>query len=93
MQNDEILQEFRKLAQRMHREAESLREIAGDSDILHTYAFCTNMDAMALEEVIERIERRPVGLWTTKTTSSGSFPAAKQSGDVLGGVRPEDLGE
>lgn len=31
-----------------------------------------------------------VGLWTTRTTSSGRFTEAKRSGNVLGGARRED---
>lgn len=31
-----------------------------------------------------------VGLWTTRTTSSGKFEDAKRSGDVFRGARRED---
>lgn len=34
--------------------------------------------------------RRPIGLWTTRTTSSGRFEEAKASGDVFAGVRKDD---
>lgn len=33
---------------------------------------------------------KSIALWTTRTTSSGRFTAAKQSGDVLRGARKDD---
>ena len=34
--------------------------------------------------------RKPIGLWTIRTSSSGVFAAAKASGDIFRGSRRED---